>query len=101
MKFVQDGGLCAAGHKRSVVRVGKKYFYRCPSCAVAKPKTAAKYAKKNYCESCGWTPPTKKVLHWDHIQPRSKGGLDDPSNRMTLCPNDHAMKTLRERGLLP
>src|SRR3990167_4288923 len=36
--------------------------------------------RKKFCEACGWTPPTVKVLEVDHIIPRSQGGTHDPEN---------------------
>jgi 5-methylcytosine-specific restriction endonuclease McrA len=39
------------------------------------------------CVLCGASPATdpRVVLHVDHIVPRSKGGLPEPSNLRTLC----------------
>ena len=56
--------------------------------------------RKDACESCGWKPPTIKVLEVDHIVAKADGGTDDPANLRTLCPNCHRLKTLAERGLL-
>lgn len=36
------------------------------------------------CQYCGRRPP-EVVLHVDHIEPRSKGGSDDPENLITSC----------------
>lgn len=37
------------------------------------------------CRACGGTPATGAVLHVDHIQPVSKGGLTELDNLQTLC----------------
>jgi HNH endonuclease len=36
------------------------------------------------CVYCGATPNTT-VLHVDHVEPKAKGGTDDPSNLVTSC----------------
>lgn len=36
------------------------------------------------CVYCGATPNTT-VLHVDHVEPKAKGGSDDPSNLVTAC----------------
>ena len=36
------------------------------------------------CQYCGKSPP-EVMLHVDHIQPKSKGGSDEPDNLITSC----------------
>lgn len=36
------------------------------------------------CVYCGATPNTT-VLHVDHVEPKAKGGTDDPANLVTAC----------------
>lgn len=46
---------------------------------------------ENTCVSCGKVPATSEAdVH--HVIPRSAGGLDDPSNLITLCDGCHAAR---------
>jgi 5-methylcytosine-specific restriction protein A len=37
----------------------------------------------------------------DHIQPKAKGGTDDPTNLQVICRPCHLDKTMRENGRRP
>lgn len=39
------------------------------------------------CYFCGFD----KIVHQHHIIPKSRGGIDEPSNLIPLCPNCHAV----------
>lgn len=57
--------------------------------AKPKPKTKAHQkfnVKPGSCVVCGYP-----LVHLHHLVPRSKGGTDDPSNLIDLCPNHHAL----------
>lgn len=44
------------------------------------------------CEGCGWAPPAQgAALHVHHVLSRAKGGSDEPSNLLLVCPNCHAV----------
>lgn len=47
------------------------------------------------CELCGISA-EEKALEADHIQPRNKGGSDDPTNLQALCYSCNAMKRDRD-----
>ena len=50
------------------------------------------------CERCGvW----RRSLHRDHIVPKCKGGVDDPSNIQNLCANCHEDKTVIDLTGMP
>jgi 5-methylcytosine-specific restriction endonuclease McrA len=49
--------------------------------------------RSGYCKHCGiW----RKSLHRDHIIPKCKGGIEDPSNYQYLCANCHEDKTRQD-----
>lgn len=55
-------------------------------------------ARDNYtCQLCGYS--DSEILQVDHIQPKCKYPelSKEINNLMTLCPNCHARKTIRER----
>lgn len=45
------------------------------------------------CPKCGTY---RQVLHRDHVIPKWKGGLDEPSNWQYLCANCHEDKSIAE-----
>lgn len=58
-------------------------------------------AGRTNCEACGWIPPapaTWRCLNVHHVIARAKGGNDEPSNLVVLCPNCHAMAHAVSRG---
>lgn len=48
-----------------------------------------KLQRGNKCEMCGWD---KGNCDVHHIKPKSKGGTDDISNLIVLCPNCHRLQ---------
>jgi hypothetical protein len=52
------------------------------------------------CRYCGHTPPDV-LLEVDHIEPVSKGGLNNESNLVTSCVNCNRGKSARQLGELP
>ena len=50
---------------------------------------------KGRCEACGVSA-EERALEVDHIQPRNKGGTDDPSNLQALCYRYNAQKRDRD-----
>jgi hypothetical protein len=51
------------------------------------------YLRSGDCNKCGtW----RETLHKDHIVPRWRGGVDEPSNWQYLCANCHEDKTREE-----
>jgi len=43
-----------------------------------------------YCELCDYQTEDRDRIHNHHIIPVSMGGPDAATNRLCLCPNDHA-----------
>ena len=53
-------------------------------------RSTVKRRPSGNCPKCGtW----RYSLHWDHIVPRFKGGVDTPDNIQLLCANCHEDKT--------
>lgn len=55
------------------------------------------------CEACDWShpmPEATKVMHVHHVVPISRGGDNEETNLILLCPNCHAVAhLLMDRGL--
>ncbi len=61
------------------------------------------YARDGYrCQYCGSKPLTPKMLNYDHVVPRSKGGKTEWENIVTsciLCNLKKGHKTLKQSGM--
>lgn len=60
---------------------------------ISEPKKLALQRDRSRCVLCGFD----TIVEVHHIHPRRKGGTDDLTNLITLCPNHHVMA---DRGLI-
>lgn len=43
------------------------------------------------CRVCRWEAPRRTMMHAHHVVPISKGGTNERTNLVQLCPNCHAL----------
>ncbi|MFH1358937.1 MAG: HNH endonuclease signature motif containing protein [archaeon] len=48
--------------------------------------------QRNECNRCE-KPLDMRAVNFDHVKPKSEGGIDKADNIQALCPNCHAKKT--------
>jgi 5-methylcytosine-specific restriction protein A len=56
---------------------------------------------KHLCQACLRKGRPTPGNHVDHINPKAKGGTDEPDNLELLCRPCHDRKTIREKGHKP
>jgi 5-methylcytosine-specific restriction protein A len=66
--------------------------------AAWRAKRAAYLRDHPICEDPDGLDCQARATHVDHVTPRRRGGLDEPSNYQALCAPCHSRKTAREDG---